>query len=85
MGEPTPRIIHYHSEYVSTGPHGCPGKTFAVIQMRHLIARLVLTFDLTLSPRLTPEKFMKGFKNIRTNMFDEPLMVRAVKRSRKLI
>ncbi|KAJ6459415.1 cytochrome P450 [Mycena vulgaris] len=66
------------------GPDGCPGRSFAMQQMRHLIARLVLAFDLTLSPRLTPEMFMKGFKNRRSNFFDEPLMVKAVRRGRKV-
>ncbi|KAJ7480402.1 cytochrome P450 [Mycena galericulata] len=63
-----------------TGPHGCPGKSLAMLEMRHLIAQLVLTFDFTLSRRLTPGMFMKGFKNIRSNLFEEPLVVKVVRR-----
>ncbi|KAJ7083592.1 cytochrome P450 [Mycena belliarum] len=64
----------------TAGPHACPGKNFAMVQMRHLIARLVLNFDLALCPHLSPEEFMKGFKNIRSNIFDEPLMVTVTER-----
>ncbi|KAJ7148936.1 cytochrome P450 [Mycena crocata] len=63
-----------------TGPHVCPGKSFSHQQMRYLIAQLVLSFDLTLASGLKPEVFMEKFKNIRSNIFDEPLMVKAQKR-----
>ncbi|KAJ7767962.1 cytochrome P450 [Mycena maculata] len=64
----------------TSGPHGCPGRGFAIQQMRHVIARLVLAFDLTLSPSLSPGMFLKGFRNIRSHMFDLPLIVKVVRR-----
>ncbi|KAJ7982992.1 cytochrome P450 [Mycena polygramma] len=67
----------------TTGPHACPGKSFSIQQMRHLIARLVLSFDFTLAPGLSSEIFMKSFKNIRTTTF-MPLIVKAAARERVL-
>ena len=52
-------------------------------EMRHVLARLVLTFDMTLPEGFNKEAWERGMKNMRTTVFDEPLLVKGVRRTKK--
>ncbi|THH05069.1 hypothetical protein EW146_g10002 [Bondarzewia mesenterica] len=68
----------------SSGPYVCIGKSFAIQEMRLCLARLVLTFDMTLPPSFDSKLFYKGLRNMRTTILDKPLLVKAVRREGKM-
>ncbi|KAF8970159.1 cytochrome P450 [Flammula alnicola] len=67
----------------SSGPYGCVAKNFAMQEMRLVVSRLALTFDMSLPDIFDPKAFFNGFGNMRTSVFDRPLYVKAVRRSTK--
>ncbi|KAI0341082.1 cytochrome P450 [Trametopsis cervina] len=67
----------------SSGPYVCVAKKFAVQEMRHVLARLVLTFDMTLPEELGSEKWLDGFKNYRTTIFEKPLLAKVTRRTKE--
>ncbi|KAI0809176.1 cytochrome P450 [Irpex lacteus] len=67
----------------SSGPYVCVAKNFAMQEMRHVLARLVLQFDMELPKGFNKEAWVRGMKNMRTTIFDEPLLVKAVRRAQK--
>jgi len=71
------------SQAFSSGPYICVAKVFAVHQMRIMVARLVLTFDMELAPGFDNNAFLEGFRNSRTTVFDKPLLVSATRRPGK--
>ncbi|KAJ7436884.1 cytochrome P450 [Mycena galericulata] len=64
----------------SSGPYACIGKGLAYQEMRMVLARLVLTFNLELAPDFDPNAFRKGILNARTTLFKVPLRMRAHRR-----
>ncbi|KAJ7364505.1 cytochrome P450 [Mycena albidolilacea] len=64
----------------SSGPYACIGKGLAYQEMRMVLARLVLTFNLELASDFDPNAFRKGILNARTTLFKVPLRMRAHRR-----
>jgi len=65
----------------STGAYICVAKNFALQEMRYVISRIVLSFDMTFAPGFNAQAWLKGFRNMRTTFFDKPLLVKSVRRS----
>ncbi|KZT05810.1 cytochrome P450 [Laetiporus sulphureus 93-53] len=65
----------------SSGPHACIGKAFAYQEMRLVLARLVLNYDMELAAGFDVQAYRDGILNMRTTILQKPLMVRAVRRS----
>ena len=51
-------------------------------ELRQVTARLLLAFDLKLSPEFDNDKFVKGIDNMRATVFRYPLLISAEKRQR---
>ncbi|CAL1701534.1 unnamed protein product [Somion occarium] len=64
----------------SFGPYGCLGRTLAIQEMRIVTAKMLLTYDLKLSPDFDNDAFQKGILNMRTTIFEYPLRVVAHRR-----
>ncbi|KAF8515285.1 cytochrome P450 [Gautieria morchelliformis] len=64
----------------SSGPYVCAAKNFAYHQIRHVIARLVLAFDMTLPPGFDVQGFRDNLLNTRTSILGRPLMVNVTRR-----
>jgi hypothetical protein len=58
----------------------CVAKNFAYQEMRFVVARLVLTFNMSLPDSFDVEGFRDGILNIRTTVLEKPLMARATTR-----
>jgi len=43
----------------SLGPHNCPGRSLAFLEMRYILAKLVWHFDLEQAPGITPPEWAK--------------------------
>ncbi|KAI0046870.1 cytochrome P450 [Auriscalpium vulgare] len=63
----------------STGTHACIAKAFAYQEMRYVIARLVLAYDMSLSDSFDIKAFRDGILNMRTTFLEKNLLV-SVKR-----
>jgi cytochrome P450 len=68
-----------------SGPYVCVAKAFALQEMRHVLSRLVLAFDMALPDDFDGSAWLNGMKNMRTTMFEKTLLVKAVKRVGKHI
>lgn len=62
----------------SAGPFGCMGKQFAHLEMRLVLAKTLLRYDLKFAPGFDPEKFLAGVKNMRVTSFGYPLRLQVI-------
>lgn len=62
------------------GPHVCIARQLAYQEMRHLLARLVLTLDITPEPSFDPVAFRDGILNMRTTILEKPFRGRVKRR-----
>ncbi|KAF8526956.1 cytochrome P450 [Hysterangium stoloniferum] len=67
------------------GPHVCIAKSFAYQEMRYVMARLVLAFDMSLPNSFDVDAFRDGIQNMRTTIFQRPLVVKVSRRSKVTI
>jgi hypothetical protein len=58
------------------------GKAFAIRELHFVVAKMVLSFDMDYHPSFDPKKFWDGVDNMRTTVFNEQLMIRAIPRRR---
>ncbi|OCH88354.1 cytochrome P450 [Obba rivulosa] len=66
----------------SVGPFSCLGKPLALQELRQVISKLLLTYDLKYAPSFDSAKFEEGTHNMRTTIFNYPLSVVAIPRRR---
>ncbi|KAL0947701.1 hypothetical protein HGRIS_013787 [Hohenbuehelia grisea] len=59
----------------SSGPHVCIAKPFAYQEMRHVIARLVLAYDMELPGYFDAKRYRDGILNMRTTILQHRLPV----------
>ncbi|KAI0667857.1 cytochrome P450 [Trametes maxima] len=64
----------------SYGQHMCLGKTLALQQMRHVLARLVLTYDMAFPPGFDLAAFRAGIVAQGTMLFQRPLLFEFTRR-----
>ncbi|OCH88959.1 cytochrome P450, partial [Obba rivulosa] len=64
----------------SMGPFSCLGKPLAIQELRQVISKVLLTYDLKYAPEFDPVKFEEGIHNMRTTIFTYPLTVVATRR-----
>ncbi|KAF8526942.1 cytochrome P450 [Hysterangium stoloniferum] len=69
----------------SSGPHVCIAKSFAYQEMRYVMARLVLAFDMSLPSSFDVDAFRDGIQNMRTTILQRPLVVKVSRRSKVTI
>ncbi|RDX42351.1 cytochrome P450 [Lentinus brumalis] len=62
------------------GPYACIGKPLAYREMRHALARTVLTFDISLPPEFDVPAFRAGILNMHTTFFKHKLLVKVARR-----
>ncbi len=62
------------------GPHSCIGKTLAYHEMRYVLSRVVLIYDIEFAPGFDPQAFRDGIVNIRTTYMTTPLRMRLTRR-----
>lgn len=65
----------------SSGPYVCVAKAFAYQEMRYVLTRLVLTFDMRLPEGFDVEGFRWGILNMRTTMLQKRLVVHVERRN----
>lgn len=63
-----------------TGPHACIGKPLAYREMRHVVARLMLVFEMSLPLDTDPERFVAGMSCMHSTFFTEKLLVKITPR-----
>ena len=63
------------------GPYICIARSFALQEMRLVISRLLLAFDMGFLPSFDVDRFWCGFRNMRTTYLEERLMVKATRRT----
>ncbi len=63
-----------------SGPHVCIAKAFAYQEMRYVLARLVLAFDITTGDSFDAKGFRDGILNTRTTILEQDLIVKAERR-----
>lgn len=64
----------------SSGPYMCVAKSFAYQEMRYVLARLVLAYEMRLPPNFDTEGFRRGILNMRTTMLENALWVHVERR-----
>lgn len=64
----------------SAGQYVCIGKAFALQEMRYVVSRLVLALNMEFADGFDVEAFARGVRNMRTNMFALPLLVKPSER-----
>ncbi|KAF7336096.1 Cytochrome P450 [Mycena venus] len=64
----------------SSGPFGCLGKTLAIRELYIATAQLLLAFDLELDTSFSHDKFKAGIQNMRSTLFEYPLLITARQR-----
>ncbi|KAI0706361.1 cytochrome P450 [Earliella scabrosa] len=64
----------------SFGAHSCIGKALAYHEMRYVLARLVLAYDLEFKPGFDVASFRGGMMNMRTTLLEHDLWMRVVRR-----
>ncbi|KZV69241.1 cytochrome P450 [Peniophora sp. CONT] len=65
----------------SYGPFGCLGKALAIQELKLIVAHLFLAYDIKFAPGFDPHAFEAGVRNLRTTIFDHPLIVTATSRT----
>ncbi len=65
---------------ITTGAHSCIGKALAYHEMRYVLARIVLAYDLELKPGFNVEEFRGGMQNMRTTLLEHDLHMRVIRR-----
>lgn len=64
------------------GPYACVAKNFAFQEMRFVIARLLLAYDLSLPKKFDIQAFRDGILNMRTTVLEKPLIVHIARREK---
>ncbi|KAI0763298.1 cytochrome P450, partial [Trametes elegans] len=64
----------------SFGPHACVARNFAFQEMRYVISRLVLAYDICLPKGFDPQAFRNGILNMRTTILEKKLVVHVERR-----
>ncbi|TFK91279.1 cytochrome P450 [Polyporus arcularius HHB13444] len=64
----------------SFGPHACVAKNFAYQEMRFVLARLILAYDMELPKDFDIQGFRDGILNMRTTLLEKKLFVRVTRR-----
>lgn len=59
----------------------CIAKAFAYQEMRLVVARLVLAYDMELAKGFDVKAYRDGILNMRTTILQKPLLVRAKRRA----
>lgn len=62
------------------GNFGCLGRTLALQQLRVVIARVVLEFEIGIPKGFDPVDYLQNIRNMRTSFFPSPLCVSLTKR-----
>ncbi|KAI0763296.1 cytochrome P450 [Trametes elegans] len=62
------------------GPYACIGKPLAYREMRHALARIILTFDMAFPHDFDATTFLSGMLNMHTTFFTTPLWVEVARR-----
>lgn len=62
------------------GPHACVAKNFAYQEMRFVLARLILAYDMALPKDFDIQGFRDGILNMRTTLLEKKLFVRVARR-----
>ncbi|EGN93361.1 hypothetical protein SERLA73DRAFT_189569 [Serpula lacrymans var. lacrymans S7.3] len=65
----------------SSGPHGCIGKVFAHQEMRLVIARLVLVYDMKLAEGFDAKSYLQEMVHVFSTTLQKPLLVNVTRRS----
>ncbi|KAF8069224.1 cytochrome P450 [Lyophyllum atratum] len=68
----------------TSGRFVCIAKTFALHELRFVLGRLILNLELNLAPGFDVDQFRRGIRNLRTTVFDYPLMVEVKPRAVKV-
>ena len=61
-----------------SGPFGCMGKQLAHLEMRLVLVKMLLRYDLKFTPDFDSAKFLAGVKNMRVTSFGYPLRLRVM-------
>ncbi|KAL4262103.1 cytochrome P450 family protein [Pleurotus pulmonarius] len=64
----------------SLGPHMCIARAFAFQEMRHVVARLVLAYDMALPSDFNAKQYRDGILNMRTTILQHALPVNIQRR-----
>lgn len=64
----------------SSGPYVCVAKVFAYQEMRYVLARLILAYDMHCPPNFDTEGFRMGILNMRTTILEKTLWVHVERR-----
>ncbi|EIN11085.1 cytochrome P450, partial [Punctularia strigosozonata HHB-11173 SS5] len=59
----------------SYGPFGCLGRTLAIRELQILTVYLLRSFDIRLAGSFDEQRFVRGVLNMRTTVFEYPLLV----------
>ncbi|RDB27043.1 hypothetical protein Hypma_005048 [Hypsizygus marmoreus] len=59
----------------TSGRFVCIAKTFAMHELRFVLARLILNLEIRFAPGFDIDLFRRGIRNMRTTVFDHPLLV----------
>lgn len=62
------------------GPHACVAKNFAFQEMRFVLARLILAYDMALPKGFDVKAFRDGILNMRTTLLEKKLYVHVARR-----
>ncbi|KAJ7748818.1 cytochrome P450 [Mycena maculata] len=60
----------------SFGPYGCLGRALAMQELRVVVARLLLDFNMNFVDGIDVKAYAQGIRNIRTTFFPGPLLIR---------
>ncbi|KAI0788198.1 cytochrome P450 [Fomes fomentarius] len=66
----------------SFGPYACVARNFAFQEMRFVIARLLLAYDMSLPRKFDIQAFRDGILNMRTTILEKPLIVCIARREK---
>ncbi|KAJ7443876.1 cytochrome P450, partial [Mycena galericulata] len=69
----------------SYGSFSCLGRALAMQEMGYILSHLLLKYDWKVSPDWDRQKFEAGIMNMRTSIFEYPLLAVATRRRRQRI
>lgn len=77
-----PLLAKRHTLYISfdLGAHSCIGKTLAYHEMRYVLARVVLAFEMEFKPGFDIQAFRNGMLNMRTTLLEHNLYMKVTSR-----